>query len=62
MMWSSKGKRPSINPIVAKVGGLQSRGVKGEAVVFYCEPLTTKDLEPSGFPDLSGVALAKTEG
>jgi len=42
--------RMSINPIVAKAGGLQSQGVKGEAVVIYREPLTTKDLESSGFP------------
>ena len=41
-------------PIVAKVGGLQSQGGKGEAVVYYRKPLTTRDLEPSGFPDLSG--------
>ena len=37
-------------PYVAKVGGLQSQGAKGEAIVIYCEPLATKDLEPSGFP------------
>jgi hypothetical protein len=30
-------------------GGLQSQGVKGEAVVHYCEPLTTQDMEPSGY-------------
>ena len=35
---------------VAKVGGLQSPGVKGDAVVGYREPLTTQDLESSGFP------------
>jgi hypothetical protein len=35
---------------VAKVGGLQSRGVKGEAVAIYRNPLTTQDLESSGFP------------
>jgi hypothetical protein len=35
---------------VAKVGGLQSRGVKGEAVVIYRNPLTTQDLKFSGFP------------
>jgi hypothetical protein len=39
-----------INPIVVKVGGLYSQGVKGEVVVYYCEPLTTRDMEPSGFP------------
>jgi hypothetical protein len=35
---------------VAKVGGLQSQGVKGEAVVGYRELLTTQDLKSSGFP------------
>jgi len=40
-----------IYPGVAKVGGLQSQGAKGKAVVVYCEPLTTLDLEPSGFPE-----------
>jgi glycosyltransferase involved in cell wall biosynthesis len=39
-----------VNANVAKVGGLQSQGVKGEAVVHYREPLTTQNLEPSGFP------------
>ena len=39
-----------INPNVAKAGGLQSQGVKGEAVVRYRNPLTTQDLKPSGFP------------
>jgi hypothetical protein len=38
------------DPNVAKVGGLQSQGVKGETVVAYCDPLTTKDLKSSGFP------------
>jgi hypothetical protein len=35
---------------VAKAGGLQSQGVKGEAVVCYRNPLTTQDLKSSGFP------------
>jgi len=35
---------------VAKVGGLQSQGVKGDAVVGYRELLTTQDLKSSGFP------------
>jgi hypothetical protein len=39
-----------INPNVAKVGGLQSQGVKGDAVLGYREPLTTRDLKSSGFP------------
>jgi hypothetical protein len=34
---------------VAKAGGLSSQGVKGEAVADCCEPLTTPDLESSGF-------------
>jgi hypothetical protein len=40
----------SIDPKVAKVGGLQSQGVKGEDVVGYLESLTTQDLKFSGFP------------
>ncbi|MFZ0242393.1 MAG: hypothetical protein WAL90_12170, partial [Desulfobacterales bacterium] len=38
------------NPNIAKVGGLQSQGVKGEAVNTYRNPLTTRDLKSSGFP------------
>jgi hypothetical protein len=37
-------------PIVAKVGGLQSQDAEGAAVVCYCKPLATPDLESSGFP------------
>jgi len=40
-----------VNPNVAKVGRLQSQGAKGEAVVVYCEPFATQDLESSGFPE-----------
>ena len=40
-----------VNPNVAKVGGLQSQGVKGEIVVGYLDPLTTQDLKSSGFPE-----------
>ena len=43
-----------VNPNVAKVGGLQSQGVKGEIVVGYIDPLTTQDLKSSGFPSLLG--------
>jgi hypothetical protein len=44
-------KRCYINPNVAKVGGLQSQGVKVEIVVVgYIDPLTTQDLKSSGFP------------
>ena len=39
-----------INLNVAKVGWLQSQGVKGKVVVIYFEPLTTQDLKSSGFP------------
>jgi hypothetical protein len=38
-------------PNVAKAGGLQSQGVKGEAVLDYRNPLTTQDLKSSGFPE-----------
>jgi len=40
----------AINPNVEKAGGLQSQGVKGEAVLDYREFLTTQDLKSSGFP------------
>jgi hypothetical protein len=36
--------------LVAKAGGLQSQGVKGEIVVGYLDPLTTQDLKFSDFP------------
>jgi len=42
------------SPKVAKAGGLQSQGVKGEVVVVYLESLTTQDLKSSGFPDVLG--------
>ena len=38
-------------PNIAKAGGRQSQGEKGEAVVNYRKPLTTQDLEFSGFPE-----------
>ena len=41
----------SVDPNVAKAGGLQSQGVKGEIVVGYLDPLTTQDLKSSGFPE-----------
>jgi hypothetical protein len=40
----------SINPNVAKAGAIQSQGAKGAAVVIYCNPLATPDLDCSGFP------------
>ena len=42
---------PIVDPNVAKAGGLQSQGVKGEDVVVYLESLTTQDLKFSGFPE-----------
>jgi len=45
------GASLSVCPNVAKVGRLQSQGAKGEAVVVYCEPFATQDLESSGFPE-----------
>ena len=39
-----------VNPYVAKGGGLESQGVKGEAVIGYRDPLTTRDLKSSSFP------------
>jgi len=41
---------PYLYPNVAKAGGLQSQGVKGEAVIGYRDPLTTWDLKSSSFP------------
>lgn len=35
---------------VAKAGGLQSRGVEGNASAGYCETTAMADLESSGFP------------
>jgi hypothetical protein len=35
----------------ARVGGLQSQGAKGEAVVGYREPLATLNLKSSGTPE-----------
>jgi len=43
--------KADVNLNVAKVGGLQSQGVKGEAVFVYRKSLTTQDLKSSGFPD-----------
>jgi hypothetical protein len=40
-----------VDPDVAKAGGLQRRDGKGDAVVYYREPLTTKYLKISGFPE-----------
>jgi glycosyltransferase involved in cell wall biosynthesis len=39
-----------VNPNLAKAGGLQSQGVKGEAAAHCREPLTTQDMASSGFP------------
>jgi hypothetical protein len=37
-------------PKVAKAGGLQRQGAKGETVIGYRKPLTKQDLKSSGFP------------
>jgi hypothetical protein len=47
---SGLSARPFFNPSVAKAGGGQSQGAKGEAVVIYCDPLATQDMGSSGFP------------
>ncbi len=47
--WSAP--KSLINLNVAKAGGLQSQGVKGDTVVGYRESLTTQDLKSSGFPE-----------
>ncbi|MGD8720870.1 MAG: hypothetical protein PVG46_03660 [Desulfobacterales bacterium] len=42
------------NPNAAKAGGLQSQGLKGDAVISYRNPLIPptagQDLKSSGFP------------
>jgi sucrose phosphorylase len=45
------GIKHTVHPNDAKVRGLQSQGAEGEAVVGYCEPSATPDIEASGFPD-----------
>jgi len=40
-----------LNPNVAKAGGLQSQGVRGDAVISYRNPMATQDLKSSGFPE-----------
>ena len=44
-------EKVTFNPNVAKAGGLQSQGAEGDAVVLYCNPLATRDLESSRFPE-----------
>jgi hypothetical protein len=39
-----------LEPNVSKAGAIQSQGAKGVAVVIYCNPLATPDLDCSGFP------------
>jgi hypothetical protein len=51
ILHASGGARIRVTPNVAKSGGLQSQGVKGEIVVVYLESLTTQDLKSSGFPE-----------
>ncbi len=40
-----------VYPNIAKAGGFQSQGAEGDAVVLYCNPLATRDLESSRFPE-----------
>ena len=51
LTWGRPFLLESINPNVAKAGGLQSQGAEGEAVIIDCEPLATLGLKSSGFPD-----------
>jgi len=46
----SSGHYRGVDPNVAKAGGLQSQGVKGEAAIGYRNPLTTRDLKSSSSP------------
>jgi len=46
-IWHCQG---FVVPNVAKAGAIQSQGTKGAAVVIYCNPLATPDLNGSGFP------------
>ena len=41
-----------IYPCDAKAGGLESQGVKGEAVIGYRDPLTTRVADPVEDGDL----------
>jgi len=45
----------TIYPNVAKVGGLQSQGVEGEAIVNLLGPLAKLDMESSGLPGVKSV-------
>ena len=45
------GSALKVNPNVAKAGGFQSQGAEGDTVVLYCNPLATRDLESSRFPE-----------
>jgi hypothetical protein len=53
IVYPNSGCHIFVNLNVAKVGGLQSQGVKGDAAPPWRgrEPLTTQDLKFSGFPD-----------
>jgi len=46
----NSGKMEECTLMLQKSRVLQIRGVKGEAVVLYCEPLTTKEMR---YPRLS---------
>ena len=43
--------RTGVQPNVAKVGGLQSPDIKGEAAVDFRDPLITQDLKSSDVPE-----------
>ena len=59
MLQKPEGFRAPVSGISASL----QQGAKGEGVrhraLADCEPLATADLESSGFPDLSGVALCE---
>jgi len=35
---------------LARICGFHRRGIKGDAVVLYCEPLITQHMESTGAP------------
>jgi hypothetical protein len=43
--------KKKVVPNVAKAGGIQMQGIKGEDVVIYFEPLITRHLKFSRFPE-----------
>jgi len=51
MLTAAENILNSVNTNVAKAGAIQSQDAKGAAVVIYCNPLATPDLDCSGFPE-----------